>query len=119
MSQYHRFRDVVHVGDSITVEKIYNKCLPIFEHLGKHNYYNILLDKTKDHCHRIPYQLTRENQFQKLYDDINMKQTEHLVPLGDRWNAGINEQKRKGIIFIEQNRRVLTSQPECYAGIGV
>ena len=65
------------VGDSITVEKIYNDYLPIFGYLGKHNYYNIILDQTENYYHRIHYhilQLGRENRFHKLYDGTDRKQ---------------------------------------------
>ena len=71
------FREAVTVGDSTTVEKIYNAYLPIFVHLGKHNYYNILLNQTEEYYNRIPYhihQLIRETRIQKLYDGTDRKQ---------------------------------------------
>ena len=78
VTQYKMFSEAVTIGDSITVEKIYNDYLPVFVYLGKHNYYNILLDQTEEYYGRIPYQvlqLIRENRFQKLYDGTNRKQT--------------------------------------------
>ena len=71
VSKYKLFKDAVTVYDSVTVEKMYKEYLPIFVHLGKHNYYNILLDQTEEYYNRIPYhvlQWIRENRFQKLYD---------------------------------------------------
>ena len=38
------FKEAVTVGDSITVEKIYNDYLSVVIQLRKHNYYNIILD---------------------------------------------------------------------------
>ena len=78
VSQYKLFKEAVTEGDSITVEKIYNDYLPIFVYLGKHNYYNILLDQTEEYYDRIPYrilQLVRQNRFQKLYDGTDRKNT--------------------------------------------
>ena len=43
-------------------------------HLGKYNYYNILLDQTDEYYSRIPYhvlQWIRENRLPKLYDDTD------------------------------------------------
>ena len=76
VSQYKMFKEAVTVGDAITVEKVYNDYLPIFVYLGKHNYYNILLDQTEEYYDRIPYsilQLVRHNRFQKLYDGTDRK----------------------------------------------
>ena len=61
----------VTIGDSVVVEKFYNNYLPVFVHLGKHNYYNIMLDQTEEYYGRILYdilQLLRENHFQNLYN---------------------------------------------------
>ena len=38
VSQYTLFKEAVTVGDSITIEKVYNDYLPIFTYLDKHNY---------------------------------------------------------------------------------
>ena len=79
VSKYKLFKEAVTVGDCITVGKIYNECLPIFIHLGKHNYYNILLDQTEEYYSRIPYnvlQWIRENRFQKLYDGTDRFENE-------------------------------------------
>ena len=38
VSQYKLFKEAATVGDSITVEKVYNDYLPIFTFLDKHNY---------------------------------------------------------------------------------
>lgn len=57
VSQYKLFKKAGTVGDSITVKKIYNNYLPVFVHLGKHNYYNIILDQTEECYQRIPYRV--------------------------------------------------------------
>ena len=76
VSQYKFFKEAVTAGDCITVEKIYSDFIPVFMHLGKHNYHNILLDQTDEYYHRIPYhvlQWIRENRFPKLYDGTDRK----------------------------------------------
>ena len=78
VSQYKMFKEAVTVGDSIMVEKIYNEYLPVFVYLGKHTYYNIILDQTEEYYQRIPYsilQLIRKNRFQKLYNGTDRKKT--------------------------------------------
>ena len=57
VTQYKMFKEAVTLGDSIVVEKIYNDYLPIFVCLGKHNYYNIMLDQTEEYYNRIPYKI--------------------------------------------------------------
>ena len=74
--QYKLFKEAVTVGDSITVEKLYHDYLPTFVYLGKHNYYNILLDQIEEYYDHTPYcilQLVRQNRFQKLYDGTDRK----------------------------------------------
>ena len=44
VSRYNFIKEAMTVGDSVEVENIYNEYLPVFVQLGKHNYYNILLD---------------------------------------------------------------------------
>ena len=78
VSQYKMFKEAVTVGDSIMVEKIYNDYLPVFVYLGKHTYYNIILDQTEEYYQRIPYrvlQQIRKNRFQKLYNGTDRKQS--------------------------------------------
>ena len=77
VSQYKIFQEAVTVGYLITVEKYIQLPTNIL-YLGKHNYYNILLDQTEEYYSRIPYQilqLIRENRFQKLYDGTDRNQT--------------------------------------------
>ena len=47
VSKYKMFKKAMMVGDS-TVEKVYNNYLPVFVYLGKHNYYNTILDQTEE-----------------------------------------------------------------------
>ena len=55
VSQYVIFKEAATVGDYITVENIYNDYLPVYIHLRKSNYYNILPDQMEEYCNCIPY----------------------------------------------------------------
>ena len=82
VSQYKIFKEAVTVGDSIMVEKIYNDYLPVFVYLGKHTYYNIILDQTEEYYQRIPYsilQLIRKQRFQKLYNGTYRKKSSCFI----------------------------------------
>ena len=66
------------MGDSIAVEKTYNEYFPVFVQLGKHNYYNIILDHTEEHYNHIPYHMLQRichNRFQKLFNSVDRKNT--------------------------------------------
>ena len=64
------FKEAISVGDSLMVETIYNKYLPVLVNLSKLIYYNIIIDQIDEYYGRVPYyvlQWIRENRFQQLY----------------------------------------------------
>ena len=69
VTKYRLFKNSVSAGDSVTAEKVYNDYIPTLIYLGKHTYYNLLLNQIDQQYNRIPYHVLQwicENRFQKF-----------------------------------------------------